>query len=418
MVREKAKATSKRRLRIAKAIESRRVLMAVLACVGVLAIAGTSTAVVISSSNKSSHLGSNSSTATAAWTTPGNELNAPSVVIAGGAFSGSGNLNDISCPTTTNCVAVGGDNNLAGLAAVSSDGGSTWTESDVATGVPQLNAVDCPIATECVAVGVAQSSTSSDGGVTWQAHHIPTPNTTLLGVSCATTSTCVAVGVSPGNAGPYFGQLLLSTDGGVSWSVPSLPTNVGALGSVDCPSPTFCVAVGDQILVSSDGGQTWNARFVNGGTGVLRSVSCSSSNDCVALGPNPAGVNDATSGAFEITSSDGGVTWNPVSTPIGSSTLSTLQCFGEGDCIAGGPALSASSPAIVFQSSNGGASWSSQTLTSGLTAVGSFSCPSVSVCVFTGKEAAESIVGGLNNGVQGATSVISSIVALQNGGAQ
>ncbi|MGA2295206.1 MAG: hypothetical protein ABSG24_08300, partial [Acidimicrobiales bacterium] len=83
-------------------------------------------------------------------------------------------------------------------------------------------------------------------------------------MSCPNASACVSVGVSPGNDGPYGGQLLFSSDGGVTWTVPTLPNDVGALGSVDCPSSTFCVAVGAQILVSNDGGQTWSPQFVDG----------------------------------------------------------------------------------------------------------------------------------------------------------
>jgi hypothetical protein len=397
---------------------NRRTFAILILASGLFAIAGSASAVIIVNAGHDSQLKTNSSDASSVWTTPANESNAPVVVVSGGASSGSGNFNDISCFSSSNCVAVGGDNNLEGLAAFSSDGGSSWTEGVVASGLQDLNAVDCQSANSCVAVGVAGTSTTSNDGATWKPRDIPTENTTLLGVSCATASTCVAVGVSPGNAGPYFGQLLLSTNGGNSWTVPTLPSNLGALGSVDCPSATFCVAVGDQILVSVDGGTSWSPRFVNGGTGALRSVSCNSTSSCVAIGPNPEGVSNANAGAFEIVSNDEGATWNPVSTPKGSSTIATVQCFGGDQCIAGGSAQSATSTAQMFQSSNDGTTWDSQPLTTGLQAIGSISCPSTFVCVFTGRGGANAIVDGLRNGTQSATSSVTSVVTAQNASAQ
>src|SRR5580692_2583733 len=121
-------------------------------------------------------------TASTPWTTPSNEVNAPMVPIPGGAVSGSGNFNAINCFNSSQCVAVGGDNDLDGVAALTSNAGSSWSESLVASGLPDLNAVDCPSATTCVAVGVAGTSTSTDGGATWLAHDIPSVDTTLLGV--------------------------------------------------------------------------------------------------------------------------------------------------------------------------------------------------------------------------------------------
>ncbi len=404
-----------RRLRLD--FQKRRLLAVTVAGACILVAASSASALVSSNPSRGSLVERNAATSATTWTTPSNEANPPDVPIAGGAASGNGNFNAVSCVISNHCVAVGGDNNLNGLAAASNDGGSTWSESTVASGLPDLNAVDCASATRCVAVGVAGTSTSSDGGATWQAHTIPSTNTTLLGVSCATTSTCVAVGVSPGNAGPDFGQLLLTMNGGTSWTVPTLPTSVGALGSVDCPSATLCVAVGDQILVSLDGGQTWSKRFVNGGTGALRSVSCASPTVCVALGPNPEGAINAQNGAFAIVSTDGGATWVPVATPAGSSTLSTILCFGGTDCVASGPSLSGTSSPPFFLSSNSGATWSAVSLANGLTAVTSLSCSSTTTCVFTGREGETPIAGGLVGGAQGPTVSVAPVVASQNASA-
>jgi photosystem II stability/assembly factor-like uncharacterized protein len=258
------------------------------------------------------------------WNVPANEVDAPAVPTPGGAQAGTGAYNAVACATTNNCVAVGGDANLAGVAATSSDGGSTWTSASVETGQPELNAVACSSASECVAVGVGDAATSSDGGHTWTSVSIPTPNTTLLGVSCPTSSLCVSVGVTPVEAGPYEGELFVSSDGGSTWTQPQLPPHVGALGSVDCPSEAFCVAVGAEILVSTDGGQSWTPDFVNGGTGVLRNVSCASASECVAVGPNGQGAGDPTAAAFAVTTASGGETWTSTTMPKGSTRSTRL----------------------------------------------------------------------------------------------
>jgi photosystem II stability/assembly factor-like uncharacterized protein len=237
-----------------------------------LIVAVGSIATAVSFTSGPTHSPSTTSSYMAHWTVPSNELNTPDVPTPGGASIGAGGFNSVSCTTAKICVAVGGDSTLLGVVATSSNGGSSWTPGTLDSGEPEMNSVDCWNSSDCVAVGQGATLTTTSGGTSWTSRTVPTANTTLLGVSCASSSTCVSVGVTPGNAGPYGGQVLMSSDGGATWLAPTLPPNVGALGSVACPSATFCVAVGAQILVSTDNGQTWTPRYVVGGTGILRSV--------------------------------------------------------------------------------------------------------------------------------------------------
>jgi photosystem II stability/assembly factor-like uncharacterized protein len=229
----------------------------------------------------------------------------------------------------------------------------------------------------------------------------------LLGVSCPSASTCVGVGVSPGNDGPYGGQLLISSDGGATWSVPTLPNDVGALGSVDCPSSTFCVAVGAQILVSDDGGHTWSAQFVNGGTGILRSVSCSSATDCVAIGANPLGATDAQTAAFGINTTDGGTTWGPITMPASSWSVDAISCSNGVDCTVGGLSVSGST-APAWASTDGGITWSSVSSLSGVSAIGALSCQSASQCVIVGLQGSQPVSGNSQGSSQWTISPVSS----------
>jgi photosystem II stability/assembly factor-like uncharacterized protein len=395
--------------RIFSHYRSRKLLVLLVTGVSLIMVGGSIAAATGGKTNTrtSSHADNPVSPIVGAWTVPANEVNVPIVPTPGGASVGDGNFNAVSCQSSTNCVAVGADNNLAGVVATSTDGGSSWTPSSIASGEPELNAVTCASATTCVAVGNGVAVTSSDGGATWTTYAIPTPNTTLLGVSCPSSTTCVSAGVSPGNDGPYDGQLLVSSDGGATWVVPTLPSDVGALGSVDCPSATFCVAVGAQILVSNDGGQTWTAQFVDGGTGILRSVSCSSPTDCVAIGANPLGATDAQTAAFGIATTDGGSTWIPIDMPASSWSVDAISCSNSVDCTVGGLSLSGDT-APAWQSTDGGTTWSSVASLSGVSAIGALSCQSASQCTVVGLQGSQPVSGSSQGSSQWTVSPVSS----------
>jgi photosystem II stability/assembly factor-like uncharacterized protein len=387
--------------RILSHYRSRRLLVLLVAGASLIMVGESIAAATVGKTNarSSSHADNPVSPIVGAWTVPANEVNVPLVPTPGGASVGDGNFNAVSCQSSTDCVAVGADNNLAGVIATSIDGGLSWTPSSIASGEPELNAVTCASATNCVAVGNGVAATSSDGGATWTTYAIPTPNTTLLGVSCPSSTTCVSVGVSPGNDGPYDGQLLVSSDSGATWVVPTLPNDVGALGSVNCPSATFCVAVGAQILVSNNGGQTWTAQFVDGGTGILRSVSCSSSNDCVAIGANPLGATDAQTAAFGIVTTDGGTTWTPIDMPAGSWSVDAISCSNGIDCTVGGLSVNGGT-APAWASTDGGTTWSSVASLAGVSAIGALSCQSASQCSVVGLQGSQPVSGSSQDSSQ------------------
>ena len=322
------------------------------------------------------------------WRVPHGQTLAPVVSVSGGAVQGQGGFNGVSCPTSSECVAVGADSSLEGVASTSSDGGNTWTQASMAANQPQLFAVDCPSASDCVAVGDGASARSTNGGVTWTPVSLTSANTTLLSVRCPTVTLCVSVGVSPGAAGPFGGQLLVSTNGGASWSSASLPPSTGALGSVDCPSATFCAAVGASIVVTTDGGKKWDVKGVDGGTGVLRSVSCESATSCVAIGPNPAVAQDLQSAAFEVTTTNGGTSWSSDATPPASATLDVVTCVAGSTCEAVGSSYG-SNGSMVLSSADGGLKWSSLPApASDLTGISAVSCPTANSCVYVGTRGA------------------------------
>ena len=178
----------------------------------------------------------------------------------------------------------------------------TLTASSVVTfsGAQFLNGISCPSTTECWAVGVG----SSGGGVavewingTWDTPQtIPNTSTsTMLGISCPSTTYCMAVGLvaGPTSICPGYGGCGIYTTWTqqAGWNSPSTVTDVYNLSSVSCPSTTECWAVGywENTAVSTNGyGVAVNINqgsvdVINGTVG-LNDISCPSTTECWATG--------------------------------------------------------------------------------------------------------------------------------------
>lgn len=162
-----------------------------------------------------------------------------------------GELNVVSCPSASLCVA-GADvtsaipANESTVIATSDDGGSSWHDVETVGGdVGVLGSLSCPTTTDCVAVGNGYTytsggppngqytlwgavATSADGGKTWNRIEEPQASN-LFGLSCATDTTdCVAVGYwAPAReavGGPSStGVILRTVDDGSTWTEEPLP---------------------------------------------------------------------------------------------------------------------------------------------------------------------------------------------------
>jgi hypothetical protein len=147
-------------------------------------------------------------------------------------------LNDVNCPSTTVCYAVGGTSSAATVIATT-NGGTTWTAQTVPSADNvALNAVTCTSTTVCFAVGNAVTGTgeitaTTNGGTTWS-YQSDGSQLSLYGVSCWDATDCVAVGAS--------GRIAL-TSNGTGWSWLNSPTS-NTLYSVDVSNQTAGTAVG------------------------------------------------------------------------------------------------------------------------------------------------------------------------------
>ena len=190
------------------------------------------------------------------------------------------NLFDVSCPTTTLCVAAagGGDNSIYSQGPIQDYvvvyANGTWSQPilvDPDPGRRLLTSISCPTTAFCAAVDDAGNAFTYTNG-TWSSPTDIDGTAPLAGVSCPNAAFCVAVD-DAGNAFTY---------GNGTWSSPTVADPQG-LSSVSCPTSGFCTAVGGAGSAVTYTNGTWSSPTDIDGTAYLRSVSCPTSGFCAAV---------------------------------------------------------------------------------------------------------------------------------------
>jgi hypothetical protein len=225
------------------------------------------------------------------------------------ALADGGELNGVSCPSASLCIAVG-------LAYTSNSGknlaeewnGTTWSEQTIPAGSDTLSAVSCPSVTYCVAVGgtnVDKPYALIWNGSTWKSVSIPAPADPLSGlaaVSCFSATACTATGSGISTAGHL--QNLVERWNGTKWAIQTAPNrgNSSQLVAVSCPSATSCTAVGNSggvsgvTLAEGWNGSTWTIESTPAPNGYSfpLAISCTAVT-CTSAGeyfPNDGGTTD------------------------------------------------------------------------------------------------------------------------------
>jgi hypothetical protein len=183
-----------------------------------------------------------------------------------------GPMENIACPTTSECIAVGWSGPVA-AAYATYDGGGTWTALNLPFGLSNANGVACGDANHCYIVGEATSTdqaagsvifATTDGGHTWTVEPIPGPSDGLIDITCAAANSCLAGGYSnaegtiviTSNGGvPPTGYWFTASDGGVfNFHAPFY----GSAGGAPLAKPVVGIALdrisGGYWLAASDGG--------------------------------------------------------------------------------------------------------------------------------------------------------------------
>ncbi len=217
-------------------------------------------------------------------------------------------LYGVACTSDARCVAVGD----AGTVLVSRGGIEDWSQVQSGTHEP-LSSVTCPGAKRCYTTGDGDTIlVTTDGGEHWESTSLGLDP--LDAVACNGVDQCVAVSSNAENA--------FYTPDGTHWSAARIPTEgllaLRPMNGVSCSSST-CVSVGGHRLVadSQDGGATWS--FVNPSSNAaavtLNGISCVAANQCVAVGA--AGT--------IVTTDDGGASWKRLPSPT-DQTLLGVNC--------------------------------------------------------------------------------------------
>lgn len=322
------------------------------------------------------------------------------VVSTGGSTHSLGtNLIGVSCPSITQCVAVGTGETSRELIASRSSGGR-WSRRNTPNPLgplpSELNDVSCSSLQACLAVGRYYPSGSSSrasmpfaeawNGTTWTVQSVPTPtgttNAELDAVSCPSPGSCTAIGqyaTRQANRPPLI-ELLA----GGRWTIQDHGHLTGPLSRVSCASATTCVAIGSlnsRMIAAIEDGSGWRNQNPSLASGMslqsLGGVSCGSSTDCFAVG----GVYVQTSGTNQTlvlrhAASGWSLQTSPDATRVGG--FSDVSCTAPTECTAVG----GDSPGPLAERWDG-ASWTIQTLAAGLDSASSLqavSCGSATAC--------------------------------------
>jgi photosystem II stability/assembly factor-like uncharacterized protein len=332
------------------------------------------------------------------------------MVLGRPAPTGTGQLGAVSCATAKRCWAVGvAGPNIApspggpNVIVVTTNGGRTWKAQHVVGGsTPQLSGVSCPTPTDCIAVGSNGASlpgsgvvlATTNGGAAWNPVAAPPDALAVVTVLCTAVSDCVAL-VSDGSliwsaASTNFGQSWQREGNMPSLFLPGddLSCTVGGPCLVAGYVPTGAGHGEGAVALSTDGGQTWSLASVPNGVGVMRTADCVTATDCLAAGSTSTTVSDVVPAKGQLLSSaDGGRTWQPstASPPVQDvfrlECPSALVCAMVGTEWQGNPAVGTGA---VAQSTNAGTTFRQSSAAYVPLTLTALSCPSATVCIAAG----------------------------------
>ena len=318
-------------------------------------------------------------------------------------------LDGVSCASDTSCIAVGNTANTSGVTLAEKWNGTTWSAQSTPNPTGEvsfieLKDVSCPSTSSCMAVGSYNGSHGTVSlaeywnGSTWTIKTTPslTGDYALTKVSCTSASTCTAIGYQVGS-GPQKPVIERWNGETETWSAQTVPVPAEAeaeasvLKGVSCTSSTYCIAVGDYRYEESDIPlvETWSSEKWAIGTapsvwGWLADISCTTSTACTAVGSEDAGT--------VIAERWNGSAWSnePVPVPKGEhgyESLSGVSCVSASRCTTTGGYAPAIGELRPFTANWNGKFWSLATIpspTGTFTDLEGLSCTELTACTTVG----------------------------------
>ena len=165
----------------------------------------------------------------------------PPVIVERGSSSVSEQINAVSCPSSSFCMAV--DAGGRALEYV----GWHWSAPVLVDPGGDVSSVSCLAASACTAVDSTDAVFTYDG-TQWSAHSAQSNGSQgLVAISCSLPSSCIALG--------DFGSAFVESDGAWSPPIPIAPNDDHASGpALDSVS---CVVLSAFCVVADSGGHVW-----------------------------------------------------------------------------------------------------------------------------------------------------------------
>ncbi len=319
-------------------------------------------------------------------------------------------LSAISCPTATDCVAVGSNfNSNTAIVLYTSDAGTTWSRGTPPSTFNTLTSISCVNASECLATGSTSSSTpqmlieTTNGGATWNVVNTVPGNVAVLNsVSCASLLGCAITGLSVVSGGGVAAYIGTSSNMGFTWSTDTVPSSIKALNNVSCFGSNTCIALGATTATGAPttaiyttnanfgtAGVAWTSANLPSGITALSGVSCASSSDCWIVGATTTTTASGTTNTpMILNSSANGIAgaWQTQTPPTGGTSLQGISCGSTSNCVAEGTAVvsQASTGPYVIYTTDAGSTWTQSTPPPGMNFPSAVSCSTALNCTLTG----------------------------------
>ena len=248
--------------------------------------------------------------------------------------------NAVSCATATWCTALGFEGGTTSYAAVWRDG--RWSAPTLLDGTHRGLTIDCPAVGTCVAASLSAYAEALTNGTWSQPQHVATG--TYLALGCMSTVACVGAGAGVGAQGTA------ATFDGTTWSAAtSFDPPHGRITDLSCVGDDFCVLVDGSGYAAVRTAAGWSEPAPVAGASRLYAVSCASVTLCLAAGQFR---DSATAATYAGTAWFDGQQWSaPVPAGTGIGYLLRVSCPSDRFCMAIGQ--QSTSPTSLSQIWNG-----------------------------------------------------------------